>query len=156
MGLQSRSVYAAILACIIVAVTAPNPVIDHQNAPELGALKDDPNRPQQQLRKLLERYNSKVPTEQSSYGGEQTDTTRRRLAQFIDNASPETEENSLATSPNAGGGQSGAPGPAPGPQAEITPVPEPINPFVPPSDDSNLVCCCRSMFLDIFFCFHPC
>ncbi|KAL4534566.1 hypothetical protein Ndes2526A_g05454 [Nannochloris sp. 'desiccata'] len=144
MGLQSRSVYAAILACIIVAVTAPNPVIDHQNAPELGALKDDPNRPQQQLRKLLERYNSKVPTEQSSYGGEQTDTTRRRLAQFIDNASPETEENSLATSPNAGGGQSGAPGPAPGPQAEITPVPEPINPFVPPSDDSNLVCCCRT------------
>jgi len=146
MELQSRLAYATILACIVVGVIAPNTAIDYQDASKRGARKDDPNR-SQQLRKLLQRYNSKVPAEQIRYKGQQTDTMRRRLAQFIDSESPETENNSPVASPNAGS-QSSTPGPAPGPRPETTPAPDSYNPFVPPSED-NRVCCCRGTFLNI-------
>jgi hypothetical protein len=146
MGLHSRSVYATILACIIVGVFAPNPAIGRQKTLERGALKDDQNKSQQQLRKLLQRYNSKVPIEQIRYEDKQAGTFRRRLAQFIDNKSPGTEKDSPDTSANAAGSQNGTPGPAPGPQAEFSPVPPPVNPFVPPSDNSSRICCCRSRF----------
>ena len=142
------NVHATILSCIFVGVIAANSAIGQQNTPARGAqLDDDPN-PTQQLffRKLLQRYNIRAPLEESHYITEHADPLRRRLAQFIDNESPPEGEPPTPLTFDDYIDYAGAPGPAPGPQAEITPAPGPYNPFVPPTNDSDLACCCRSTF----------
>jgi hypothetical protein len=150
MGLASLRGYGLLLACIVVSVTAPNPAIGQQNTLERGAELDD-GKPQQQLRKLLQRYNINGPIEHISYAAEQADTMRRRLVQFINDQSPVAESPSSTKPPSRNNNTAGAPGPAPGPQAEMSPAPAPYNPFVPANNGSNLACCCRSTFLIFFF-----
>jgi hypothetical protein len=143
MGLASITVYATLLACIVVGVTATNPTIGDKNTPTRGSSELGDSKPQQLFyRKLLERYNIRDPVEPSSIGDSQAEKLRRRLAQFINNESPVAEQGSPSPSTEF----NGAPGPAPGPQGEFSPAPGPYNPFIPPSNDSNLACCCRSTF----------
>ena len=139
MRVASTIVCGIVLAYVVVGAIAPNPAIGHLSTPGRGGEKDD-TKPQHQLRKLLERYTLRAPMERSDHSSgigfrsSYAEKMRRRLVQFT-NESPKSAPPSQA--PQTG------PAPAPGPQAEMTPPPPPINPFVPPENDT-LTCCCRS------------